>query len=51
MNVDDFGDLAADFDVSSIPCVKIFKSGEIVGGFVGAKEKNQVLKELETVIN
>ncbi|MCF0236956.1 MAG: thioredoxin, partial [Sphaerochaetaceae bacterium] len=36
VNVDDNGELAASFGVSSIPCLMIFKNGEVVNHRIGA---------------
>ena len=42
VDVDDFGDIAQEFDVSAIPCVKLVKEGGILGGFVGAKASRDI---------
>ena len=42
IDVDEFGDIAQEFGVNSIPCIKFIKGGEVVGGFVGAKDKRQI---------
>ena len=40
INVDDEGDLAAKFDVSSIPTLIVFKDGQIANRFVGVQSKS-----------
>ena len=40
-------ELAADFDISSIPTLIVMKNGEIVNRSVGAKPKNQILSMLD----
>lgn len=45
VNVDDEGELAAQFGVMSIPALKVFKGGEVVDEAVGVKPKED-LKEL-----
>lgn len=45
VNVDDCGDLAAQYGVMSIPALKVFKDGEIVEEAVGMQSKD-ALKEL-----
>lgn len=39
VNVDDHPALAARFGISSIPSVLLFKNGEVVGSFVGLRDK------------
>ena len=42
VNVDEQGELAARFGVMSIPTVILFKNGEEVDRFVGAREKDGI---------
>ena len=42
INVDNFQQEAAQFQVRSIPSVKLFHQGKVVGEFVGALPKDQV---------
>ena len=46
VNVDNNGDLAAKFDIVSIPTIMIFKNGELTKTFVGLIEKDAIKKEL-----
>ncbi len=43
VNVDDEAELAAKFQVMSIPSLFVVKGGEITASSVGAKPKNQIL--------
>ena len=43
VNVDEEPELAAQFEVMSIPSLMIFKNGEVVNKSVGAKNKQQIL--------
>ena len=46
VDVDENGDLAEKYSVMSIPCVFLFKNGEVAGKSVGALPKDQLLKAL-----
>ncbi len=46
VNVDEEPELAAKFEVMSIPSLFVMKHGEIVNRSVGAKPKNQILEML-----
>ncbi len=46
VNVDEEPELAAKFEVMSIPSLFVIKNGEIVSRGVGAKPKNQILEML-----
>ncbi len=50
MNVDENGDVPQKFNVMSIPTFVIFKNGEAVKSFVGAKSKEDVKREIEEAI-
>ena len=43
VNVDEEPELAAQFEVMSIPSLMIFRNGEVVNKSVGAKNKQQIL--------
>lgn len=47
VNVDEEPELAAQFDVSSIPLLVAVKNGKIVSKAAGARPKQQILKLLE----
>ena len=47
VNVDEARDLAAKFDVMSIPTFVAIKNGEIVGTIIGVHEKEEILKMIE----
>ncbi|MFA6560489.1 MAG: thioredoxin [Verrucomicrobiia bacterium] len=46
-NVDDAGELASQYRVTSIPALIMFKGGQVVAQAVGAKPK----KELQKIVN
>jgi thioredoxin 1 len=50
VNVDDSPDLAARFDVASIPTLLIFKNGQVVDQMVGALPKVRLLEKLKAQI-
>jgi thioredoxin 1 len=50
VNVDENGALAGRFNVMSIPTLKFFKGGQIVGELVGAAPKATVEAEIKKVI-
>ena len=47
VNVDDEPDLAAEFRISSIPTLLVFKNGQIVRTSVGYRPKEQILELLK----
>jgi thioredoxin 1 len=47
LNVDDNPDLTSRFNVMSIPTMKFFKNGEVVGELVGAAPKNTIEAEIQ----
>jgi thioredoxin 1 len=44
LNVDDNGDIAQQYKVSSIPTVIVFKGGEVVDKMVGFRPKADIVK-------
>ena len=46
VNVDEQGDLASMFQVSSIPLLVVMKDGKVVNSSVGVLPKDQILKML-----
>jgi len=49
MNVDENAEAPGKYSVMSIPTFIIFKGGEPVATFVGAKSKEDMAKELDNV--
>ncbi|MBD3233386.1 MAG: thioredoxin [candidate division Zixibacteria bacterium] len=47
LDVDNNSGTAARYGIRSIPTLLIFKNGDEVGRLIGAKPKNQMVKELE----
>jgi thioredoxin 1 len=47
VNVDEAQELAAKFNVMSIPTLLVFKNGEVVGQMVGAMSKDALLAKLK----
>lgn len=47
LNVDENPDLTTRFNVMSIPTMKFFKAGEVVGELVGAAPKNTIEAEMQ----
>jgi len=47
INVDEEGDLAIKFDVSSIPTLLVFKDGEVTKKFVGVTSKSELSSALD----
>ncbi len=50
VNVDDHGDLAAQFGIRGIPTVLLFKGGKQVGSFVGLKPKDELAKAIDAAL-
>lgn len=46
LNVDDHPALAAKYQITSIPAMKVFQKGEVVKTVIGAKPKPQLEKDL-----
>ena len=47
VDVDANGDLAAEYNINSIPAVFFFKNWEIVDSFVGVMPENEILEKIE----
>lgn len=47
VNVDEEPDLTMQYNVSSIPTLMVFKSGQLVNKAVGYREKDEILKMLK----
>jgi thioredoxin 1 len=46
LNVDDNPQIAAQYQITSIPAMKVFKGGEVVKTIIGAKPKPAIEKDL-----
>jgi len=47
VNVDNEGNLAAKFNIMSIPTLLVFKNGEVVDQIIGAMPKAQLLAKIQ----
>ena len=47
VDVEANGDLAAEYNINSIPAVFMFKNGQIVDSFVGFIPENEILEKIE----
>ena len=47
LNVDENGDIAANYGIRSIPTLLVFKGGEVVDKIVGAVPKGNIASKLE----
>jgi thioredoxin 1 len=50
MNVDENPRTAAEYGVTSIPTMNVYKGGEVVKTIVGAKPKAMLLRDLQDFI-
>ena len=50
INVDECQDLAAHFEIKSIPLLVLMKNGEIIEKSLGAKPKDAILKMMEAAL-
>ena len=50
VNVDEEPHLAAEYEITGIPAMKVFQNGKIVREMVGAKPKAALLSDLEGLI-
>lgn len=48
VDVDEAQNLAADFEVSSIPTIMVFKNGQVVDQFIGVMSKPQLLEKIKS---
>ena len=50
VNTDENMTLSSQFQITSIPCLIIFKNGKAINKMVGFRPKNDIKKEIENVL-
>lgn len=50
LDIDQFGNLAAPYNVQSIPTLLVFKGGQVIGQMVGFKIKADLKRELDGLL-
>ena len=50
INTDENMSLSSKFQITSIPCLIIFKNGKAINKMVGFRPKNDIKKEIENVL-
>jgi thioredoxin 1 len=50
VNTDENMTLSSKFQITSIPCLIIFKGGKAINKMVGFRPKNDIMKEIDNVI-
>lgn len=50
VNTDDNMALSSKFQITSIPCLIIFKGGKAINKIVGFKLKNKIIEEIESIL-
>lgn len=50
VNVDDCQDIAMRYRITSIPTLMVFKGGQVVDQFIGARSKEDLKRALESAI-
>lgn len=50
LNVDEEKEISDKYDIQSIPNMKLFGSGKVLGEFVGARTKDRLKKEIDSLL-
>lgn len=50
VNTDENMSLSSKFQITSIPCLIIFKGGKAINKMVGFRPKNDIIKEIDNVL-
>lgn len=50
VNTDENMSLSSQFQITSIPCLIIFKGGKAINKMVGFRPKNDIMKEIDNVL-
>ena len=50
VNTDENMSLSSKFQITSIPCLIIFKGGKAINKMVGFRPKNDIMKEIDNVL-
>ena len=50
VNTDDNMALTTQFQITSVPCIIVFKNGKAINKIVGFKPKNKIIEEIENIL-
>lgn len=50
VNTDDNMSLTTQFQITSVPCIIVFKNGKAINKIVGFKPKNKIIEEIENLL-
>lgn len=50
LNVDDYGDIAAEYGIMSIPTLLLFKNGNLLGKLMGFQSRENVLNFIKRAV-
>ena len=50
VNTDDNMTLTTQFQITSVPCIIVFKNGKAINKIVGFKPKNKIIEEIENLL-
>lgn len=50
VNTDDNMSLTTKFQITSVPCIIVFKKGKAINKIVGFKPKNKIIEEIENIL-
>ena len=50
VNTDENMSLTTQFQITSVPCIIVFKNGKAINKIVGFKPKNKIIEEIENIL-